>query len=83
VLGRLTAIGEKATRIREHFARREYDDSRRGGRHDHDGASMPPLVRAALENLRDVAGQKLGADADAETRIVEVLARAAQEIKKN
>jgi hypothetical protein len=45
--------------------------------------SMPPLVRAALENLRDIAGQKLGADADAETRIVEVLARAAQEIKKN
>jgi len=85
VLARLTAIGEKATRIREHFARPEYDDAHRGGRRDHDrdDVSMPPLVRAALENLRDVAGQKLGADADAETRIVEVLARAAQEIKKN
>src|SRR3954447_13610395 len=29
VLARLTAIGEKATRIREHFARPEYDDEGR------------------------------------------------------
>jgi len=92
VLARLTAIGEKATRIREHFARPEYDDegrrgARRGrgerGRDDDDRISVPPLVRAALDNLRDVAGRKLEADADAETRIVEVLARAAQEMKKN
>jgi DNA-binding PadR family transcriptional regulator len=92
VLARLTAIGEKATRIREHFARPEYEDEGRGGRRrgrgergrgeDDDRSSMPPLVRAALENLRDVAGKMIEADEDAETRIVEVLARAAQELKK-
>jgi DNA-binding PadR family transcriptional regulator len=92
VLARLSAIGEKATRIREHFARPEYDDEgRRGGRRgrgergrgdDDDRSSVPPLVRAALENLRDVAGKQIEADADAETRIVEVLARAAQEMRK-
>jgi DNA-binding PadR family transcriptional regulator len=91
VLARLTAIGEKATRIREHFARPDYDEENRGGRgrgdrgrdDDNHREAMPPLVRAALDNLREVAGQKLEADEDAETRIVEVLARAAQELKKN
>jgi DNA-binding PadR family transcriptional regulator len=90
VLARLSAIGEKATRIREHFARPEYDEhrGRRRGRDERgrgegdDRSSVPPLVRAALENLRDVAAQQIEADADAETRIVEVLARAAQELKK-
>ena len=90
VLVRLTAIGEKATRIREHFARPEYDDEGRGRRRgrgdrsrgDDDRDSVPPLVRAALENLRDVAGKLIEADEDAETKIVEVLARAAQELKK-
>jgi DNA-binding PadR family transcriptional regulator len=92
VLARLAAIGEKATRIREHFARPEYDDEgggRRRGRgdrgrgDDEDRSSVPPLVRAALENLRDVAGKLIEADDDAETKIVEVLARAAQELKKS
>jgi DNA-binding PadR family transcriptional regulator len=92
VLERLSAIGEKATRIREHFARPEYDDdeSRRGRRHrrdldrndDGERASVPPLVRAALYNLREVAAKQIETDEDAETRIVEVLARAAQEMKK-
>src|ERR1700737_1449871 len=91
VLARLAAIGEKATRIREHFARPEYDDEGRGrrrgrgdrGRGDDDRDSVPPLVRAALENLRDVAAKQIEADEDAETKIVEVLARAAQELKKS
>ena len=91
VLERLAAIGEKATRIREHFDRPEYEEhrGRRGGRGEHgrgrgeEDNSMPPLVRAALDNLREVAGQKLDADEDAETKIVEVLARAAQELKKS
>jgi len=39
-------------------------------------------VRAALENLREVASKRLEADEDAETKIVEVLARVAQELKK-
>jgi DNA-binding PadR family transcriptional regulator len=90
VLARLAAIGEKATRIREHFARPEYDEHRgrrrgrdRDSRDDDDRDSVPPLVRAALENLRDVAAKQIEADEDAETKIVEVLARAAQELKKS
>ena len=90
VLERMSAIGEKATRIREHFARPEYDDGRegRGRRHgrdrdDGERSSIPPLVRAALENLREIAARQIDADEDAETKIVELLARAAQEMKKN
>src|SRR5882757_2855572 len=45
VLARLSAIGEKATRIRRHFERDEY---RRGGDDKH---RLPPLVRAAIDNL--------------------------------
>jgi DNA-binding PadR family transcriptional regulator len=85
VLERLAATGEKATRIREHFDRPEYDQQRgrRRGRDDPDDrSSMPPLLRGALDNLREVASKRLEADADVETQIVEVLMRAAQELKK-
>jgi DNA-binding PadR family transcriptional regulator len=89
VLERMSAVGDKAKRIREHFARDDHeDDDRRGrrrGRHRDDDArnGVPPLVGAALDNLREVAARQIEADADAETRIVEVLARAAQEMKKS
>jgi DNA-binding PadR family transcriptional regulator len=73
VLERMSAVGEKAKRIREHFRGEERDDERGG---------MPPLVRAALHNLREVAGRALENDPDAEAKIVEVLARAAGELKK-
>jgi len=86
VLERMSAIGERAKRIREHFARGEDDDDRRGRRRgrdrDEDGG-VPPLVRAALDNLREVAEQVIEGDADAETKVVELLARAAQEMKKS
>jgi len=86
VLERMSAIGERAKRIREHFARDEDDEERRGGRRRgrdrHEDDSVPPLVRAALDNLRDVAEQVIERDADAETKVVELLARAAQEMKK-
>jgi hypothetical protein len=39
-------------------------------------------VRAAIDNLRDVAAQRLADDPDAEAKLVEVLARAAAELKK-
>jgi hypothetical protein len=39
-------------------------------------------VRAAIDNLREVAGQRLADDPDAEAKLVEVLARAAAELKK-
>jgi 2-dehydro-3-deoxygluconokinase len=45
-------------------------------------ASVPRLVGAALENLRDAAAKRLeGQNGEAETRIVEILARAAQDIR--
>jgi len=89
VLERMSAVGEKARQIREHFSGEDDDEDRRGRRHrrhrhdEDDRSSVPPLVRAALDNLREVAAKQIEADADAETKIVEVLARAAQEMKKS
>src|ERR1700752_2079957 len=48
VLDRLVAIGERVARRRERFGG---DDERR--------AQVPPLVRAALDNLREVAAERL------------------------
>jgi DNA-binding PadR family transcriptional regulator len=74
VLERLTKIGSKIARVRRRFGRDEDEEA--------NGRGLPPLVRAALENLREVAGERLDADADAEAKLVEILARAAQEMKK-
>src|SRR5215470_14780843 len=71
VLARLAAIGEKVARMRRRFDAEEHD--RRGG---------SPLIRAAIENLREVAAKRLADDPDAEAKLVEVLARAASELKK-
>jgi DNA-binding PadR family transcriptional regulator len=76
VMKRLDFIGERARRIREHFARPEYDGLRGDRR-------MPQLVRAALENLRDVAVKRLQDDPDAEAKVVEILARAAGELRRS
>jgi DNA-binding PadR family transcriptional regulator len=73
VFERLAAIGERVSRLRRRFEGE--DDDRRGGR-------VSPLVRAALDNLREVAAQRLADDPDAEAKLVEVLARAAAELKK-
>src|SRR5215831_5486417 len=73
LLERLAAIGERAARMRRRFE--GDDDDRRGPR-------VSPLVRAAIDNLREVAGQRLADDPDAEAKLVEVLARAAAELKK-
>ena len=72
VLDRLVAIGTR-------FAR-----SRRIAEEDSDGrrfAKLPPLVRAALENLRVVAAERLDRDSEAEPKIVDVLARAGAELR--
>ncbi|MEJ0078527.1 MAG: PadR family transcriptional regulator [Alphaproteobacteria bacterium] len=92
VLERLSTIGEKVKRMREHFSREEEHDDRgrRGRRHrrgrdrgdDEERDSVPPLVRAALENLHDVAEQVIEGDAESEAKVVEVLARAAQDLKR-
>lgn len=72
VLERLAAIGAKIARMRRRFGGDEQDDRGR----------LPPLVRAAIENLREVAGQRLESDADAEAKVVDILARAAGELRK-
>ena len=63
-----------------HASNFDRDEYRRG---DRDGRNrLPPLVRAAIENLREVAAERLEGDAEAEAKLVEVLARAASELKK-
>jgi hypothetical protein len=72
VLARLEALGKKLGR-----RRRAWED-----RHGDDDTSMPKLINAALDNLREVAAKRLGTgDENAETTIVEILARAAREIR--
>ena len=71
VLERLAFIGERGARMRRRF-----------GGDDDDRHGMPPLVRAAIDNLREVAAKRLDDDAEAEAKVVEVLARAAAELKK-
>jgi DNA-binding PadR family transcriptional regulator len=72
VLERLDAVGER-------MRSRRSDEDNEGRR----GARVPRLVQAALENLRDVAVERLKANGDTEAKVVEVLARAAAELKKS
>jgi len=70
VLERLAAIGARVTGLRRHAGE------------DDDRHAVPRLVQAAIENLREIASMRIDADAEAEVRVVEVLARAAAELKK-
>lgn len=70
LLERLAAVGERFSRRRD-----ERDDDRPGPR-------VTRLVRAALENLRDVAAERLKDDAEAEAKVVDVLARAAADLRR-
>src|SRR5438045_3756408 len=72
VLERLDAVGERMRSRRSE----EDNDGRRGAR-------VPRLVQAALENLRDVTVERLKDNGDTEAKVVEVLARAAAELKKS
>src|SRR5262245_16684856 len=71
VLERLAAAGDKIARLRRRFGADERGQN-----------GLPQLVRAALENLREVAAKRLETDAEAEAKVVEVLARAAQELRR-
>ena len=73
LLERLANVGERAGRMR-----RSRDDEER-----RDGPRGSRLVRAAFEDLRELAAERLRADAAAETKVVEVLARAAAELRKS
>jgi DNA-binding PadR family transcriptional regulator len=72
VMKRIAFIGEKAARIRDRMDGEV--DEERGGRWQ--------LVRAAHENLREASRGRLREDPDAEAKIVEILARAAGEIRR-
>jgi len=72
VLARLAAIGEKLARMRRRWS---------GEGEGENAETVSRLVDAALENLRDVTVKRLETSEDAEAKIVEILARAAQEIR--
>jgi DNA-binding PadR family transcriptional regulator len=69
VLDRLAAIGRKMARMRRAF----------GGEGDRSG--LPQVVGAAISNLGEAAGKRLEGDAGSEAKIVEILMRAANDIK--
>ena len=71
VLDRLTAIGERVNRWRR-AARGEREQRR----------SLPPLLEAAFDHLRETVGKRLENDAEAEAHLVEILARAAGEMRR-
>ena len=71
IIARLAALGERAKRMRE-----SSDDERSRRR------SLPPLVDAALAHLREALGRRLDDEAEAEARLVEILARTAAELQR-
>lgn len=73
VLERLARVGERAGRMRRRFDR---DDD------DRDGPRVSRLVRAAFEDLRELAAERIRDDAEAEGKVVEALTRAAAELRK-
>jgi len=74
VLERLARLGERVARWRR---RRDRD-----GDEDR-GLAVSRLVDAAIDNLREVAAERLKADPEAEARMVDILARAAAELRRN
>jgi DNA-binding PadR family transcriptional regulator len=71
VLDRLAALGERINRWRR---------SERGERGNR--RNLPPLVEAAFDHLRETVGKRLEGDANDESRLVEILARAATELQQ-
>lgn len=69
IMDRLSAFGRRAAKMRKAFGL------------DADNSRLPQVVDAAISNLRDAASKRLEADEEAETKIVEILMRAASEIK--
>jgi DNA-binding PadR family transcriptional regulator len=71
ILERLTTLGERVERWRR-STRRDREEQR----------GLPPLVEAAIDNLRQAAKKCLEGDEDAEPRLVEILARAATDLRR-
>ena len=72
MLDRLAALGERVNRWRR-ASRNEREE--RG--------SLPPLVEAAFDHLRQTIAKRLNNDADAEARLAEILARTAAELQRS
>jgi DNA-binding PadR family transcriptional regulator len=72
VLDRLTALGERVNGWRR--AVRSERSNRR---------PLPPLVEAAIDHLRETIGKRLKNDADAEARLVEILARTDADLQQS
>lgn len=71
VLDRLTALGDRVNRWRR-AARGERENRR----------TLPPLLEAALDHLRETLGKKLQDDAEAEAGLVEILAHTDAELRR-
>jgi DNA-binding PadR family transcriptional regulator len=71
VLDRLAAIGERMRRWRRD-SRGERENRR----------TLPPLVEATLDHLREAVGKRLDNDAEAEARLVEIIARTVTELQQ-
>ena len=71
VLDQLTASASASTRWRR---------SERGERGNR--RTLPALVEAAFDHLRETVGKRLEGDADDKSRLVEILARAAAELQR-
>ena len=74
VLERLSAVGEKAERVRRHFR----GDETRERREDDD---MPRSIRGAFEDLSRVVRQVLREDPGAKARVIAALDAAAEQLK--
>lgn len=74
VLERLTAFGDKVTRMRQRFGR---DEDERNGRDD----SMPRSVKGAFQDLSETVRELLGKDRGAKGRVIDVIDRATAELK--
>jgi DNA-binding PadR family transcriptional regulator len=72
VLDRLTALGERVNRWRR---------ASRGDREDR--RTLPPLLEATIDHLRDIVGKRLDNDADAEAHLVEIIARTVTELQRH
>lgn len=68
ILERLATVGERM----KHLRRSEREDRQ----------SLPPLIEAALDHLRQTLGKKLADDAESEAGLVEILARTDAELRR-
>jgi DNA-binding PadR family transcriptional regulator len=74
VLERLTAFGEKVTRMRRRFGRDAEAASR-------DDETLPRSVRGAFQDLSEAVRELLGRDRSAKARVIDVIDRATAELK--